>query len=170
MSPSQLVGPGRPHSWEDDMPSRKAARLGVIGFVVPLAVMAAGPAAAAGGEILISQEAALAGSVTPGDAPGFPITLSQPGRYRLVGNLDASANTDGIVINADDVTVDFGGFTLSGGGKAGTGVASAHDAVEIENGGVSGFQHFGIDSRSAGKVWTISDMRVLSNGLGVSAG
>ena len=39
------------------------------------------------GIVLIDQNRALAGNVTPGDAPGFPVTLSQPGSYRLSGNL-----------------------------------------------------------------------------------
>jgi hypothetical protein len=38
-------------------------------------------------EITVDQDMAIAGSVTPGDAPGFPITLSQPGRYVLTSNL-----------------------------------------------------------------------------------
>ena len=32
------------------------------------------------GVVLIDQNHALAGSVTPGDAPGFPVTISQPGK------------------------------------------------------------------------------------------
>lgn len=41
------------------------------------------PAQAADGQILISQAKALAGNVTHGDAPGFPVTLTQPGSYQL---------------------------------------------------------------------------------------
>ena len=43
------------------------------------------PSAAYGvdGVILIDQAHALAGSVTPGDGPGFPISITRPGSYRL---------------------------------------------------------------------------------------
>jgi hypothetical protein len=70
---------------------------------------------AADGEILISQDAALAGNVTPGDAPGFPVTISRPGSYRLASNLTVpDANTTAIQITADDVTLDLNGFRIAG--------------------------------------------------------
>jgi len=65
----------------------------------------------------IDQNRALAGNVTPGDAPGFPVTLSQPGSYKLTGNLTVPAYTSGIVITAEDVTLDLNGFTVSGPGS-----------------------------------------------------
>lgn len=61
---------------------------------------------AADGVILINQQKAMAGNVTPGDGPGFPVTISKPGSYRLTGNLTvADANTTGILITADHVTL-----------------------------------------------------------------
>ena len=39
------------------------------------------------GVILIDQKTALAGKVTAGDAPGFPVTISQAGSYKLSSNL-----------------------------------------------------------------------------------
>jgi len=48
------------------------------------------------GVILIDQNHALSGNITPGDAPGFPVTISQPGSYRLSGDLlIPDANTTG---------------------------------------------------------------------------
>lgn len=52
----------------------------------------AGQALAAEGVIQINQARALAGGVTPGDEPGFPVTISQPGSYRLTGNLTTAAS------------------------------------------------------------------------------
>jgi hypothetical protein len=66
------------------------------------------------GVILIDQNRALAGNVTPVDAPGFPVTITQPGSYRLSGNLTAGANVSGIEILASNVTLDLNGFTISG--------------------------------------------------------
>jgi hypothetical protein len=55
------------------------------------------------------------GNMTPGDAPGFPITISQPGSYRLAGNLAVpDVQTTAIEITADDVTLDLNGFSISG--------------------------------------------------------
>jgi hypothetical protein len=70
---------------------------------------------AADGVVQIDQNRALAGSVTPGDAPGFPVTISQPGSYRLSGNLTVpDADTTAIQITADAVTLDLNGFSIIG--------------------------------------------------------
>jgi hypothetical protein len=67
------------------------------------------------GMVLIDQAAATAGAVTPGDGPDFPVTLSQPGSYRLSGNLVVvGPNTTAIEIASDNVTLDLNGFTISG--------------------------------------------------------
>jgi hypothetical protein len=67
------------------------------------------------GVVLIDQTHAIAGNITPGDAPGFPVTLSQPGSYRLSGNLTVpDANTTAIQINSDNVTLDMNGFSIIG--------------------------------------------------------
>jgi hypothetical protein len=67
------------------------------------------------GVVLIDQSHALAGSITPGDAPGFPVTISQPGSYRLSSNLILpDANTNAIEITAEYVTLDLNGFSIIG--------------------------------------------------------
>jgi len=81
------------------------------------------PTWAVDGVVLIDQNKALAGNVTPGDTPGFPVTISLPGSYRLAGNLTTpDANTTAIQISANNVTLDFNGFTISGPGITGTGI------------------------------------------------
>lgn len=70
---------------------------------------------AAEGVILIDQKAAMSGKVTPQDTPGFPVTISQPGSYRLAGNLEVmDPMTTAVQITADGVTLDLNGFTISG--------------------------------------------------------
>jgi hypothetical protein len=67
------------------------------------------------GIILIDQNRALAGSTTPGDGPGFPVTLSLPGSYRLSGNLTVpDANVNAIEVTADNVSIDLNGFSIIG--------------------------------------------------------
>jgi hypothetical protein len=67
------------------------------------------------GVIEINQAAALAGGITPTDTAGFPVTIDQPGSYRLTGDLTLSASdVAAIDIDANDVTVDLGGFTIAG--------------------------------------------------------
>jgi hypothetical protein len=146
--------------------------VGLVGVfaLATIAALSGTPVEAAGGEVIITQESAMAGGVTPGDQPGFPVTITKAGRYRLASNLAPPRDADGIAIDADNVTVDFDGFTLDGAGQAATGVASRGNSIEIKNGVVTGFQYFAIDSRATGRFWTISNMRVISNGLGVTAG
>jgi hypothetical protein len=84
---------------------------------VALLTLSTRAAFAVDGIVLIDQNRALAGNVTPGDAPGFPVTITQPGSYRLSGNLSAGA-ADGIVVAADDVTLDLNGFNLRGSGAS----------------------------------------------------
>ena len=74
-----------------------------------------GTAYATDGVIEINHARALAGGVTPGDTPGYPVTITQPGSYRLTSNLtQPDINTDLVVIAADGVTLDLNGFSLSG--------------------------------------------------------
>lgn len=88
--------------------------LGKAGWQIAMAVLLAGlptAAFAVDGVILIDQNRALAGNVTPGDAPGFPVTISQPGSYRLSGNLTVgTSNVSAIVIAASRVVLDLNGF------------------------------------------------------------
>src|SRR3954463_6871090 len=70
---------------------------------------------AADGVVLIDQDRAMAGDITNGDAPGFPVTISQPGSYRLSGNLTLSApDVTPIQTTADGVTLDLAGFSIIG--------------------------------------------------------
>lgn len=71
------------------------------------------------GVIEINQARALAGGVTPGDAAGFPVTIDQPGSYRLTSNLDVRQqatpeNVTAIKIEVDDVSIDLNGFSIFG--------------------------------------------------------
>jgi hypothetical protein len=104
--------------------------------------------APASAEILITQQKALAGNVSPGDLPGFPITLSRAGVYSLAGNLAAPAGKDGIVITDGDVSLDLNGFFMHGtGGVAKNGITGSVRNVTIRNGTLIDFGENGINGQ-----------------------
>ncbi len=106
-----------------------------------------GPALAVDGVIQINQAKALAGGVTPGDAPGFPIHIFEPGSYRLTSDLQSASGIAGIIFTVDDTTLDLNGFRLLGGGEVGAahGISlGGGENIEIRNGTVVGFLGHGI--------------------------
>lgn len=79
------------------------------------ALLATGALFAADGVVLIDQKAALAGGVSPDDTRGFPVTLSQPGLYKLIGNITVpDVTTTAFQITGPDVTLDLNGFSIIG--------------------------------------------------------
>ena len=105
----------------------------------------AGSLYAVDGVILIDQARALAGNVTPGDAPGFPVTISQPGSYRLSSNLTVPSGQNGIQVAAQLVSIDLNGFSITTqpqtslvGGIVTDGVV-APLGISIRNGSIMGF-------------------------------
>jgi len=135
------------------------------------------------GVVLIDQKLARAGNVSPGDTPGFPVTISQPGSYRLSENLIvADAATTAIHITADNVTLDLNGFSIigptictpnpttcnfSGGGvgiHAGDfqGGTVAPQGVTVLNGTVRGMGFHGV--RLMGNGTVVERVRSFSNG------
>ena len=144
---------------------RLARWLTGLGMAAGLAAWLPSPASASEGVIEINQAIALAGGVNGdllADPVGFPVNISQPGSYRLTGDLSVDQNTTAIVIAADDVSIDLGGFaihgpnTCSGGGAipvvctlngSGRGIVSLspHSGTSVRNGTVEGMGSTGID-------------------------
>jgi len=108
------------------------------------------------GIILIDQNRALAGGVTPGDFPGFPISITQPGSYRLSSNITVAAqDLSAIEISASDVTLDLNGFHIVGpaavcvnpipaacvqaSGVAAVPFATAYKSIKVRGGTITGF-------------------------------
>ena len=116
----------------------------------------------AAGEILLTHAKALAGNVTPGDPPGFPIVLTQPGTYQFASNIHPPANTVGIQIGSYNVTIDLNGFQLHGSTVALIGIAGATNGVTIKNGTITGFKFDGI--YGTGNYWMVENMRIVQNG------
>jgi len=117
---------------------------------------------AADGVILIDQNSAVAGGVVPGDEPGFPVTITQPGSYRLSGNLTVpDANTTAIRITADSVTLDLGGFSIAGP------IVCSGDPTSCSHGQGVGIQATGADAASAPRGVTILNGSVHGMDIGV---
>ena len=137
-------------------------------LVAAFSLAPAAPAYAAG-EVLLTHAKALAGNVTPGDTPGYPITLSLPGTYQFAGNVHPSANTIGISVGSNDVTIDLNGFRLHGSTTALFGIAGAAKSVTIKNGTITGFKFDGI--YGTGDYWIVDNLRSVENGRdGVALG
>jgi len=140
----------------------------ILAFLAFCGMLAAAPAGAADGEILITQAKALAGNVTPGDAVGFPVTLSESGSYKLAGNLTPGPNKIGIVVAAPDVTIDLNGFKLSAGPAGGAnnsthGIAGQGDRLTVKNGTIGAFRISGINAASRDHL-IVENMRIINGG------
>lgn len=146
--------------------------------LVTAATLVALPAA---GVTLIDQRNASTGKVTPGDAPGFPVTITQPGSYLLAGNLTVpNANTTAIEIASDHVTLDLNGFAILGpvdcsgatcvGTGTGRGVVTAPPGqatprfnITVRNGTIQGMGQDGI--RLYGDSNLVENVSARSNGF-----
>jgi hypothetical protein len=138
-----------------------------------------GSSQAVDGVVLIDQAKALAGGVTPGDSPGFPVRINQSGSYRLSGNLTVpDANTTGISISASNVTLDLNGFSILGptvcdfnptltcaptGNGSGVHTIYGYENIVVKNGFIQGM---GLDGISLGSLNIIVDKMVVSNNGG----
>src|SRR5207249_3510441 len=73
----------------------------------------------------------------PPDAGGISLhAISQPGSYFLTDNLLGAAGKYGILIDADNVTLDLNGFSVTGvpGAISGIYVGNAHSKISVASG------------------------------------
>jgi len=96
----------------------------------------------------------------------LPYTIAQSGFYFLGGDLTASGT--GITVNADNVTIDLMGCTLTGPGKtSGSNVGisiNGHNNVEVRNGTVQNFGSDAVASNTNRKQHRAINLRVANNG------
>jgi len=130
-------------------PSRHA--IAAIFGGVAQALLAAGPVVASDGRIEIDASRAALGGITPGDAPGFPVTLSQPGSYVLTEELLVPTGSSGVEVTSPEVAIDLNGFRVRSGfvctpgacaAGSGQGVAVSPTTtphVTVANGTIRGF-------------------------------
>ncbi len=151
-------------------PARRALLLLLL-----LAAILPASARAADGRVEINATRALAGGVTPGDSPGYPVTLSLPGSYVLTGNLTVDANTTAIRIQATDVFLDLNGFGIAGpraasGSGIGIDTTSGSDRVTVSDGFVTGTGSHGIRLRLDSRIERVVVFDCRGNGIIASSG
>jgi len=101
----------------------------------------------------------------------LPFTIQGPGAYYLTTNLTGTAGSAGIIIDADDVTLDLNGFALFGvtNSLAGIRVSNPHGNLVIRNGTISRWSA-GIDAGAASNS-RFESLRVYQNlGNGLAGG
>jgi hypothetical protein len=112
---------------------------------------------AAHAQTTIDQNKAMTKGIGQGDSAGFPVTITQPGSYRLMSNLSVPAGLDGIVITAPNVTIDLNGYTIAGPNTCDVvaktcthalgsmrGINSSGNGTVVKDGAVNGFAFVGV--------------------------
>jgi len=129
------------------------------------------------------------GSLTPSAAPSptmrtlqqveprtpissLPYIINDAGSYYLTQSLTGSSGSDGITINADNVTLDMAGFSMVGmpGSLSGIQLGSPRYNVAIRNGTIELWDEDGIDGDGA-RNCLYEDLRIQNNdGTGLRMG
>lgn len=96
----------------------------------------------------------------------LPKTISKPGFYYLAKNLQT--DSDGIIIDADNVTLDLMGHTITGAGKdsgnSKSGISiNGYSNVEVRNGTITEFASSGVFATS-GESNRFVNLRIRHNG------
>jgi parallel beta-helix repeat protein len=117
------------------------------------------------GGLLSSEIVAAAQDEVRTPISALPFIISAPGSYYLTGDLTlADTTAHGIMVNADDVTIDLMGFSLIGPDSgAGSGVfINGRSNVEVRDGTVRGFGGAGVQS-SSGRQHRVVNVRLHAN-------
>jgi len=153
----------------------------MAGLIIFAACVGLAPAAlAVDGVVEISQVGAIAGGVTPGDTAGYPVSLTTSGSYVLTSNLTVTGTSAAISIDADDVTVDLNGFTISGpvicsgsgstlqcstGASSGAGVQNnSYARLTVRDGVIRGF-FYGVVAGESARVERLTITDTLQDGI-----
>ncbi|MBY0401268.1 hypothetical protein K2X89_13300 [Myxococcota bacterium] len=123
-----------------DLRLTTSSTLKLIRLALLIGATLSSPAWASDGVIEINAVAAAAGGITPGDAPGYPVTISTSGSYRLTSALqNANPAVATIQITASETSLDLNGFTISGGtAKVGAScVPNGGDGIQGSGAGIS---------------------------------
>ena len=101
-----------------------------------------------------------------------PFTITAPGSYYLTGNLTHDAASNGITINANEVTIDLNGFTLASSVLGGSAIfhpsgGLANGRITVRNGFVRGWT---VGVRLEGNNYRVEGVTASNNGTGIECG
>jgi hypothetical protein len=137
---------------------RKLSAAALLAAAAMLAFAAS--AGAVDGTIEINQAKVLANG-------GFPYNISNPGSYRLTGNLSVTTpGADAIDVHAHNVTIDLNGFSVTSVGGSGIN-ASSVTGTTVENGTVGSNPLAGI---AVGTYSIVRNVHADSNYVGIQVG
>ena len=131
-------------------------------FIAPITVYAVA------GVTLINQSTVMA-------AGGFPYVISQPGSYKLSGNLIVPSGSTAIVISKSNVTIDLNGFSITAAAPVSpislgiTTLDSTSTGITIRGGDIRGFGdpiEPRFDTSGFPSYWQLEDL-VLESSVGV---
>ena len=109
---------------------------------------------------------------TPGDA-GATFIISAPGSYYLTGNFAGESGKHGIVVNADNVTIDLNGFTMTGPGTNSAitmpAPPTAPENTTVRNGTITNWG-FAVTLRERARVEDLTVTRNIFDGLSTGNG
>lgn len=148
--------------------ARGARRVALAGALAALPIVGIALASSASDGVLeINQTCAIQTGCFPNDTPGYPVTITRAGSYRLTSNLATSSRAlTAISITSDDVTVDLGGFTIActfntgavpvgclfGGSGDGVASGTSNARITVRSGGVRDMGREGIRVGPEGRV------------------
>jgi len=134
------------------------AALAAIGFITPVI---AGDLNPPPGPIAPTNRVQL-----NGQAIALPYTINEPGSYVLTSDLVGTGAGNGIIINADDVTLDLNGFSIRGATGSGSGVLAigTRNNIAISNGTITDWDNNGADL-NVGTTCQVSNVRFTRNAV-----
>lgn len=99
----------------------------------------------------VEPRVALSSTNTPGDVASVYI-ISQPGSYFLTGDVKPTGGKNGIMVNADNVTLDLRGYSIDGstdttGFRAGITNSGNRRNLRVFNGTIRSFRGYGMIGR-----------------------
>lgn len=153
--------------------------------IIALVFMATS-AQAGDGILEINSTCAVQTGCFPGDQPGYPVTITSPGSYRLTSNLSRLTGRGGelldantIQITAFDVTLDLGGFAITCShfiaGQQCLGDANGvsgpfHIRTAVKNGSIAGMPSSGVYLGHEAQVTNLQVGGNRGHGIQVGAG
>ena len=103
---------------------------------------------------------------------GFPVRITQSGQYCLVEDITIPRDRNGIIILADDVTLDLNGYSITGQINSNNGIlvtrvaalgGAARSNITIRNGTIKNMGNNGILVNTSGRLFNFNNLKLFNN-------